>query len=74
MIDKIKEYMINTFQIDEDAITPDAHFVDDLQLTSLDIMDIAMYIEDEFGIVLDEEDLGDIATVQDFTDLLEKQQ
>ncbi|MBQ1302788.1 MAG: acyl carrier protein [Firmicutes bacterium] len=74
MIEQIKEYMVSNFQIDESAITPDAHLIDDLQLTSLDIMDIAMYIEEEFGIVLEEEDLADISTVQSFMDLLEKQQ
>ena len=74
MIEQIKEYMVSNFQIDESAITPDAHQIDDLQLTSLDIMDVAMYIEEEFGIVLEEEDLADISTVQSFMDLLEKQQ
>ncbi|MBR2577231.1 MAG: acyl carrier protein [Firmicutes bacterium] len=74
MIEQIKEYMVSNFQIDESAITPDAHLIDDLQLTSLDIMDVAMYIEEEFGIVLEEEDLADISTVQSFMDLLEKQQ
>ena len=74
MIEQIKEYMINNFQIDEAAITPDAHLIDDLQLTSLDIMDIAMYIEEEFGVVLEEEDLAEISTVQSFMELLEKQQ
>ena len=66
--------MINNFQIDESAITPDAHLIDDLQLTSLDIMDIAMYIEEEFGVILEEEDLAEISTVQSFMELLEKQQ
>lgn len=74
MIEQIKEYMINNFQIDESAITPDAHLIDDLQLTSLDIMDIAMYIEEEFGVILEEEDLAEISTVQSFMELLEKQQ
>ncbi len=74
MIEQIKEHMVSNFQIDESAITPDAHLIDDLQLTSLDIMDVAMYIEEEFGIVLEEEDLADISTVQSFMDLLEKQQ
>ncbi len=74
MIEQIKEYMITNFQIDKSAITPDAHLIDDLQLTSLDIMDIAMFIEDEFGIVLEEEDLADVSTVQSFVELLEKQE
>ena len=74
MIEQIKEYMVNNLQIDESAITPDAHLIDDLQLTSLDIMDIAMYIEEEFGVVLEEEDLAEISTVQSFMELLEKQQ
>ena len=74
MIAPLKAYMVTNFKIDESAIKPDAHLIDDLQLTSLDIMDIAMYIEDEFGIVLDEEDLADVSTVQSFVELLEKQE
>ena len=74
MIEQIKEYMVTNFQIDESTITPEAHLIDDLQLTSLDIMDIAMYIEEEFGIILEEEDLADVSTVQSFVELLERQQ
>jgi len=74
MIEKIKDYMVENFQIDKDSITPDAHLFDDLQLTSLDIVDIAMYIEEEMGIILDEDDLGDISTVQSFMDLIESKE
>lgn len=72
MVEQIKEYMVANFQIDKDSITPDAHLFDDLQLTSLDVVDIAMYIEDEFGIVLEEEDLAEVSTVQSFLDMLER--
>ncbi len=71
MIEEIKDYMVNNFQIDRDAIVPEAHLADDLKLTSLDIVDIAMYVEDEYGIVLGEEELSEVTTVQSFIDLLE---
>ncbi len=73
MIEQIKDYMVSNFQIDRDSITPDAHLFDDLQLTSLDIVDIAMYLEDEFGIILEEEDLSEVSTVQSFINMIEKQ-
>ncbi len=72
MVEQIKDYIVTNFQIDKDSITPDAHLFDDLQLTSLDIVDIAMYIEEEFGIILEEEDLAEVSTVQSFLDMLEK--
>lgn len=72
MVEQIKDYIVTNFQIDRDSITPDAHLFDDLQLTSLDIVDIAMYIEEEFGIILEEEDLAEVSTVQSFLDMLEK--
>ena len=65
--------MVANFQIEKDNITPDAHLFDDLQLTSLDVVDIAMYIEEEFGIVLEEEDLAEVSTVQSFLDMLERE-
>ena len=73
MIDQIKEFIVNNFQIEKERLTPDAHLVDDLELTSLDIVDIAMYIEEEFGVILDEEDLSSVSTVQSFLDLIEKE-
>ncbi len=71
MVEKIMDYMVETLQIERDRITPDANLFDDLQLTSLDLVDIAMYIEEEFGIVLEEEDLTDVTTVQSFLSKLE---
>lgn len=73
MVDKIIDYMVTNFQIDRDIITPDAHLIDDLQLTSLDIVDVAMFIEEEFDIVLEEEDLAEVTTVKSFIDMLERQ-
>lgn len=74
MVEQIKDFMVNSFQIDRERIVPEAHLIDDLELTSLDIVDIAMFIEEEYGIVLEEEDLSELTTVQSFLDLLEKAQ
>ena len=74
MIEQIKDFMVNSFQVDKDKIVPEAHLIDDLELTSLDIVDIAMFIEEEYGIVLEEDDLSELTTVQSFLDLLEKAQ
>lgn len=72
MVEQIKDFMVNSFQIDRSRIVPEAHLIDDLELTSLDIVDIAMFIEEEYGIVLEEDDLSELTTVQSFMDLLEK--
>lgn len=72
MREQIIDYMVETLQVDRDKITPDANLFDDLQLTSLDLVDAAMFIEEEFGIVLEEEDLTEVSTVQSFLDMLER--
>ena len=72
MVEQIKDFMVNSFQLDRSRIVPEAHLIDDLELTSLDIVDIAMFIEEEYGIVLEEDDLSELTTVQSFMDLLEK--
>jgi len=49
IIDKVNEFLIEEFEIEEGALTPDAHLIDDLGIESLDFVDIVVTIEKEFG-------------------------
>ena len=50
MFDKIKKIVVEQLGVDESEVTPEASFIDDLGADSLDIVELIMAMEDEFGI------------------------
>lgn len=63
--DKIKKIIAEVLNVDEEEITMDTTFVDDLGADSLDIYQIIMGIEEEFDIEIPNEEAEKIATVGD---------
>ncbi len=63
--DKIKKIIAEVLNVDEEEITMDTTFVDDLGADSLDIYQIIMGIEEEFDIEIANEEAEKIATVGD---------
>lgn len=71
IIEKINDFLIDEFEVDGDAIEPDANLKDTLGLDSLDYVDLVVTVESNFGVKLGEADFVGIATFQDFYDLIE---
>lgn len=71
IIDKINDFLIDEFEVDGDAITPDAVLKDTLGLDSLDYVDLVVTVESNFGVKLGEADFVGITTFQNFYDLIE---
>lgn len=66
MFEKLCALIADQFGLDAETITADTAFVDDLGADSVDLVDLAMALEDEFGIdEMDEENLTSIVTVGD---------
>ena len=63
--EKIKSVIVEQLGVDEELVTLDASFVDDLGADSLDVVDLIMGIEEEFDIEIPDEDAENISTVQD---------
>lgn len=63
--EKLKKIVSEVLNIDEDEITMDTTFVDDLGADSLDIFQIIMGIEEEFDIEIANEEAENIVTVSD---------
>ena len=59
--------------MDESEVRPDASLTNDLGADSLDVMQLLMTIEDEYGVTIPDEELTSFETVQDVCDFLEKQ-
>lgn len=60
----------NQLQIDEDQVTADASFMDDLGADSLDTVELIMALEEEFDIEIPDSDAEKIRTVQDAIDYM----
>ncbi|HBV23261.1 MULTISPECIES: acyl carrier protein [Jeotgalicoccus] len=76
-IDKIKDIIVDKLGIDEEKVTPEASFKDDLGADSLDIAELVMELEDEFDMEIPDEEAEKINTVGDalnFIDKIEKEQ
>lgn len=71
IIEKINDFLIDEFEVDGDAIQPDANLKDTLGLDSLDYVDLVVTVESNFGVKLGEADFVGIATFQNFYDLIE---
>ena len=65
MLDKIKEMVAENLGVDAATITEESSFKDDLGADSLDLFELVMALEEEFGIEFPTEDLEQIATVGD---------
>lgn len=63
--EKVREVIVDQLGVDEDDVTMEANFVDDLGADSLDIVELIMGLETEFDIEIPDEDAEKIATVGD---------
>lgn len=74
IFEKVRTILANQLGIDEDDITMDAVITDDLGADSIDIVDIVMSFEDEFGIEIPDDATDYIKTVGDVVKYIEDNQ
>jgi acyl carrier protein len=63
--EKVMKLIIEQFNIEEDSVDLDTSFRDDLNADSLDLVELVMGLEDEFGLEVEDEDVEAIKTVGD---------
>jgi acyl carrier protein len=69
--DQVKKIIVEQLGVDEDEVTPDASFVDDLGADSLDTVELVMAFEEEFGIEIPDEDAEKITRVKEAVTYIE---
>ena len=74
MLEKIKSIVADQLGVDEDQITEDASFIDDLGADSLDTVELIMAFEEEFDVEIPDEDAQKIKTVKDVIEYIESKQ
>jgi acyl carrier protein len=63
--EKVKGIIVEQLGVDQDQVTEDASFVDDLGADSLDQVELVMALEEEFGIEIPDEDAEKITRVKE---------
>jgi acyl carrier protein len=62
--EKVKHIIVEQLGVDEDEVKAEASFVDDLGADSLDVVELVMALEEEFGLEISDEDAEKLVTVQ----------
>ncbi len=72
IFEKVKSILAQQLDLDESKITMDSLIVDDLGADSLEIVDLAMNLEDEFDLQISDEAIENVKTVGDVVRLIEE--
>ncbi|MCI8499711.1 MAG: acyl carrier protein [Clostridia bacterium] len=72
MFEKVQALLAEQLDISADKITPQSEVVKDLGADSLDVVELLMQLEEEFGITLPDSEMENLKTVQDIVDMMEK--
>ena len=72
MYEKLKALLVDELQIDENDITLDAELSGDLGINSIELADLVMLCEETFDIEIQDEDVGNLTTIGDVVNFLEK--
>jgi acyl carrier protein len=67
---RVKEIIVEQLGVREEEVVPEASFVEDLGADSLDLVELVMLLEEEFGQEIPDEDAEKIQTVQDAIDYI----
>jgi acyl carrier protein len=70
--DRLKKIIAEQLSVNEEDITPEASFIEDLNADSLDLVELIMSLEEEFGVKISDEDAEKIQTVQDAMDYIQE--
>ena len=68
--ERVKKIIAEQLGVEGEEVTPEAKFVEDLGADSLDIVELVMALEEEFGIEIPDEDAEKIVTVKDAFDYI----
>ena len=69
--EKVRNFLIEDLEIEEDNIAPDAKLKDDLGIDSLDFVDIVVIVEKNFGFKIKPEAMKGVVTLSQFCDYIE---
>lgn len=72
VIDKVKELVAEQLGIDANTIKPESNIIEDLGADSLDVIEMLMTLEEEYGITIPDEKINQIKTIGQIVELIEE--
>lgn len=73
ILEKVVEIVTEKLGVDAEEVTLDSDLTEDLGADSLDLVDLVMAFEDEFGVKVEDEDVENIVTIGDIVDYISKE-
>jgi len=70
--DRVIKLILENLDVDKNAVIAEAKFIDDLGVSSMDLWELVLVMEDEFELEVPDEDLEKIVTIQDAISFIEK--
>lgn len=68
---KVRNFLIEDLEVDEETIFPEARLKDDVGIDSLDFVDIVVIVEKNFGFKIKPEEMAGVVTLEDFYNYIE---
>ena len=72
IMEQITEILVETFSLEADEVTSDARLEADLGINSLELAELALRCDEEFGVEIDDEDIHRLITVGDVANYIEE--
>ena len=72
MEEKVRDFLVEDLEIDEEKIYPQAKLKEDMGIDSLDLVDIVVIVEKNFGFKLKAEEMAGVDTYGQFCDYIER--
>ena len=69
--EKVRDILAKQFDIDPESITPETDLIDDIGADSLDVVELIMSVEDEFGVSISDEEAENLRTVGKIVEFIE---
>ncbi|OCN04575.1 acyl carrier protein [Erysipelotrichaceae bacterium MTC7] len=70
MLEDVKKVLVEAINVDADDVKPEANLKDDLGIDSLSAVELALELETEFDVRIEDEELAKLETVQDIIDIV----
>lgn len=72
MFERVKKVLVAELGVEEGQVTMESNIIEDLHADSLSVMQVIMWLEDEFGISVEDDDVKDLLRVKDIVAYLEQ--
>lgn len=70
--DRVKNFLLEEMEVEEDKLFDDARLKEDMGIDSLDIVDVVVCVQREFGFKIQSEEMKQLLTLRDFCDYIDK--